>query len=117
MLARAIRYPSCVPFAGWVEVVATEGSAHSRSRVVGEILRYLMEHPDAKDTVDGIARWWIRPQGEGWQRHVVQDAIDELVARGFVVRRETTSSHVVYGLDKQHLETITHIVRSESPCQ
>jgi hypothetical protein len=40
--------------------------------------------------------------------------MDELVARGWVVRRAITPSNVVYGLDKQHLTTITNRVRSES---
>ena len=97
--------------------MTTEGSARSRASVIAEILRYLVAHPDAKDTVDGIARWWIARPREAWRPDLVQDAIDDLVARGFVVRRETTPSHVVYGLDKQHLETITNIVRSESTCQ
>jgi hypothetical protein len=83
-----------------------------------EILRYLIAHPDAKDTVDGIARWWIAPPGDdaprrGWTRDVVQEAIDELVARGWVVRRETTPSHVVYGLDRQHLNAITRVIEGE----
>jgi hypothetical protein len=83
-----------------------------------EILRYLVAHPDAKDTVDGIARWWIAPAGHDpdrreWNRSVVQEAIDALVARGWVVRRETTPSHVVYGLDKQHLSAITEVIKDE----
>jgi hypothetical protein len=97
--------------------LATEGSAQGRSAVIAEILRYLVEHPDAKDTIEGITRWWIQPQGpEGdeWNRDLVQGAMDELVARGWVVRRSITPSNVVYGLDKQHLATITNRVRSES---
>ena len=97
--------------------MATEGSAHGRSAVIAEILRYLVEHPDAKDTIEGITRWWIppqRPEGDEWKRDLVQGAMDELVARGWIVRRETTPSHVVYGLDKQHLTTIANSVRSES---
>jgi hypothetical protein len=85
--------------------------------VITEILRYLVEHPDAKDTIEGIARWWIqpqRPEGDEWKRDLVQGAMDELVARGWVVRRAITPSNVVYGLDKQHLTTITNRVRSES---
>ena len=83
-----------------------------------EILRYLVAHPDAKDTVDGIARWWIAPPGDdphrqGWNRDVVQEAIDGLVARGWVVRRETTPAHVVYGLDRQHLNAITRVITGE----
>jgi hypothetical protein len=96
--------------------LATEGSAQGRSAVITEILRYLVEHPDAKDTIEGITRWWIqpqRPEADEWKRDLVQEAMDELVARGWVVRREITPSNVVYGLDKQHLATIANRVRSE----
>ena len=99
-----------------------EGSCHGRAPLMTAILRYLVTHPDAKDTVDGIARWWLGPQtgseGHRWNRDVVQEAIDELVARGWVLRRETTPSHVVYGLDKQHLSAITKVITGEGKtCQ
>ena len=94
-----------------------EGSLHGRASVMKAILRYLVAHPDAKDTVDGITRWWLAPRadpdGHQWNRDVVQEAIDELVARGWVVRRETTPSHVLYGLDKQHLSAITKVITGE----
>jgi hypothetical protein len=81
---------------------------------MNEILRYLVQHPDAKDTIDGIARWWLPPDHQGWKREQVQHAIEELVARGWIIRRETTPSHVVYGLDKEHLITITNVLRKRS---
>jgi hypothetical protein len=97
-----------------------EGSLHGRAPVTTAILRYLVAHPDAKDTVDGIARWWLAPRadrgGHQWNRDVVQEAIDELVARGWVVKRETTPSHVVYGLDKHHLGAITKVIEGAT-CQ
>jgi hypothetical protein len=92
--------------------VAIESSAQARASVITEILRYLIEHPDAKDTVEGIGRWWM-PHRDEWNRDLIQSALNELVARGWIVRRETTPSHVVYGLDKQHLATITNHVGSE----
>ena len=88
-------------------------SAPGRSPVTKEILRYLIEHPDAKDTTEGIARWWISPHHDEWTRDVIQRAVDELVARGWLIRRETTPSHVVYGLDKQHLAAITTMIARE----
>jgi hypothetical protein len=42
----------------------TEGASPT-SEVRGiarEILRYLHAHPDAKDTIDGIAGWWLERQ-------------------------------------------------------
>jgi hypothetical protein len=95
-----------------------EGPRHGHAPVMTAILRYLVAHPDAKDTVDGIARWWIAPPGDDPERResnlrTVQEAIDELVARGWIVRRETTRSHIVYGLDKQHLGSITKVIQGE----
>jgi len=90
-----------------------EGSARDRSAVMAEILRYLVERPDAKDTLEGIAQWWIPSGQKPPSRDAVQSAIDELLTRGWIVRRETTPSHVVYGLDKRHLEVITNVLRRE----
>ena len=90
-----------------------EDSVSGLSPATKEILRYLIEHPDAKDTAEGIARWWISPHHHEWKRDVVQRAIDELVARGWLIRRETTPSHVVFSLDKQHLAAITAMIARE----
>ena len=40
----------------------TDESA-SVGNIAQEILRYLERHPDAKDTLEGIAQWWLQPQG------------------------------------------------------
>ena len=39
----------------------TEESA-AIGNIAREILRYLERHPDAKDTLEGIAQWWLPPQ-------------------------------------------------------
>jgi len=90
-----------------------EGSARDRSPVMADILRYFVEHPDAKDTIEGIARWWLPAPRQSPGRDAVQRAIDELVTRGWIVRRETSPSHVIYGLDKRHLDAITNMLRRE----
>ena len=89
--------------------MAEEGSPYSRSMVIGEILRYLVEHPDAKDTIEGILRWWF-PKGGLEREQDVQHAIDELVSKGWVVKRGTTPSQAVYGMDKNHLEDIKNFL-------
>jgi hypothetical protein len=53
-------------------------------RLSAEILRYLRMHPQVADTVDGIVEWWLP-----WHRRTeainrVQQALDELVARGLI---------------------------------
>jgi hypothetical protein len=47
------------------------------------ILRYLVKHPDAKDTLRGIDQWWL--EGEKAKRADVERALSLLVSRGVVV--------------------------------
>ena len=61
------------------------------------ISRYLADHPDAADTADGIANWWLRRIRIDASVSVVQQALDLLVAQGTVERRELPDGRHVYG--------------------
>jgi hypothetical protein len=52
-----------------------------------QVARYLRVHPDASDTVDGIARWWLARQRFDDAREMVLAALERLVERGLVERR------------------------------
>jgi len=86
------------------------GSPGSRRlMVIRGILQYLVMRPEAKDTVEGVCRWWL-PHDCGdlgsWGEDEVQPALDDLVERGWVTTREMTPSHTIYGLNSDRLETI-----------
>jgi hypothetical protein len=51
------------------------------------VSRYLLAHPNASDTLDGIARWWLSRQRQDDAKEIVQEALDLLVERGVVERR------------------------------
>jgi hypothetical protein len=42
-------------------------------RVASSILQYLLRHPEAKDTREGIATWWVR-------QHEIERAVQEIFA-------------------------------------
>ena len=48
-----------------------------------QILRYLLVHPGARDSAEGIRVWWLRPGCEATAPEV-EEALDELVDRGWV---------------------------------
>jgi hypothetical protein len=56
----------------------------TESELEREILKYLLEHPEGKDTIQGIARFWIL--GSKIDRIVdnLQGAIGGLVQRGYL---------------------------------
>ena len=64
------------------------------------VLRYLEAHPDAKDTVQGIAQWWILRECAERKMSEVEKGVAVLLARGLIVeiRREGLPSY--YGLNK-----------------
>jgi hypothetical protein len=46
---------------------------------VEEIGRYLVAHPNASDTAEGVRDWWIGGQRAVFSLDVVQAALDRLV--------------------------------------
>ena len=63
--------------------------------VAEEIVRYLEEHPDAADTVEGIRQWWLPRLRLQEANAQIEGAIDELVERGIVVRESLPDGRVV----------------------
>ena len=89
------------------------GSPGDRRAVIRDILHYLLEHPDAKDTRDGILRWWIPQRASESDMSVVQDALDALVSKEWMSKRETVPDRVIYSMNKDHLEEIQASIETE----
>ena len=65
------------------------------AEITAAILRYLDDHPDAADTVDGITQWWIPEHCRADQR-TVRLALARLEAQGAVRQRRLADRHVLY---------------------
>ena len=52
------------------------------SRAARMILGYLLKHPVAKDTIDGLTEWWLLERRVAETRREVEEAVDELVELG-----------------------------------
>jgi hypothetical protein len=71
-----------------------------------QILDYWLVHPEAKDTLRGIRKWW-RPAGRLVPTEAdVQQGLDFLAARGWLTERQVTPTQKVYGVNKQRLAEI-----------
>jgi len=76
-----------------------------------EILGYLLDHPDAKDTVDGVIKWWLPEDLVDRGKKTVQEVLEILVSRGWLTERNVTSSEKIYGMNKDRLEEIENFLR------
>jgi Fe2+ or Zn2+ uptake regulation protein len=64
--------------------------------IADEIVRYLADHPDAADTLEGIQHWWLSRQRWEPAATQVQRALDWLVEHGLVEKRMLPDGQVVY---------------------
>ncbi len=90
--------------------MADGGSPPGRP-IIRQILRHLIEYPEAKDTRQGIISWWVLDAGESRDEEV-QQAIDWLVAQSWLVKRHTTSSQTLYGMNRTKLEAIEKFLKT-----
>jgi hypothetical protein len=86
--------------------VSEEDSPGSVEQVIREILQYLIEHPDAKDTPEGISKWW-RPSGRSdWRYEDIQSALDELASKGWLTMRSSSPPQKIYGFNKKYIKAV-----------
>lgn len=80
--------------------------------VIWDILHYLMKNPDAKDTIDGILKWWVPKKIVIEQeKSKVQEALGILVEKGFITEWKTGSSQKYYGMTENQLEEIKNFFK------
>ena len=70
------------------------------------ILNYLMNQPSAKDTLEGIAEWWLLKEKIICTVDMVSNSVNGLVAKGYLVQKKHQDQSRVYEVNKEKLEEI-----------
>lgn len=89
----------------------TLGTQDKGSHIRYEILSYLLEHPDAMDTLEGIVRWWLMEQNIRHQTARVRKALDDLVTSGFVFEQKIPHSETGFRLNRDRYEEILRFLQ------
>ncbi len=76
------------------------------TQVEEDIVNYLLDHPEAKDTLEGIVRWWVMEQRMRREMLQVQQAIGELVQREWLLERQGADAQLHYRLNPAKTEEI-----------
>jgi hypothetical protein len=65
-------------------------------QIADQIECYLKSHPNAADTIEGIAKWWLPGQGFEVSNLIVQQALNYLGSKSVVKCNANNSGHKVY---------------------
>jgi hypothetical protein len=80
--------------------------------LVREILRYLVANPRAKDTISGIEKWWLAQSVSLESRSQLEQGLESLVSKDWLVRRCSPQSETIYSLNENALTEIQKFLES-----
>ena len=87
--------------------MGAEGSRSACSSLIRRILLYVVENPDAKDTLDGIDEFWLSHAGVQHGKSNVHDALEFLAeTKQWLSKNKAGASVTLYGLNKDRLSEI-----------
>lgn len=66
------------------------------------ILSYLVDHPDAGDTLDGIVEWWLLNQKIRFATRTVSQAVAELVDQRLIVEQIGPDGRIIYRANRKY---------------
>ena len=85
-----------------------------KPEIAYEILAYLVEHPDAHDTLDGIVQWWLPEQEFRYRVALVKEAIGKLLKGGWVTAHKGQDSRTYYRINEEKRTEIELILKKRS---
>ena len=85
-----------------------------RKGIAHKILAYLMRHPQAQDTAEGIAHWWLLEERIREGVREVRQELDELTAQGLVIESRQADATVRYRLNESKRDEIQRLLSEEN---
>ena len=73
--------------------------AESSIDLAQRILQYLRAKPQAKDTLEGIAEWWLLQNRIEDAVGQVSSAVEWLVTKGYLLNEEAPGSRTLYAIN------------------
>ena len=82
-----------------------------RGDITIEILRYVIAHPSAKDTINGIEKWWLSKNLGGEGKRKIAESLNLLVVKGWLIARCSPQSETIYSLNENKLLEINAFLK------
>ena len=87
-----------------------EASAAKAREIARAILRYLEAYPDSKDTLRGIAQWWLWRELAEQRLENVERAVATLLSERLILETRRQGLPPYYGANPQWRKAISRIL-------
>ena len=77
-----------------------------------QVLGYLLRHPEAQDTVEGIAEWWLLERRVEQALMIVTEVLTDLVSKEFLMATRAEDGRVYYRLNRTREREIRSQLRN-----
>lgn len=85
-----------------------------KEELAEEILQYLIDHPNAQDTLKGIVTWWLLERTIKRQTALVKEVLDDLVADGLIIAQQGIDSRTLYKINRRRRRKIISLLQQRS---
>jgi hypothetical protein len=93
-------------------VVSDKHLAADEVEIARAVLRYLQDHPAAKDTLDGIAQWWLLREWSERKLKQVERAVSFLVSQELVVESSRVGLPPCYQINRGKHNEISNLLKA-----
>ena len=80
--------------------------ASQKTEISNAVLSYLLEHPDAQDTLEGIVEWWLMAHMIKLRANVVKEVVDDLTSQQLLLEHQGKDLCTRYRINRSKLEEI-----------
>jgi hypothetical protein len=74
-----------------------------------EILDYLVRHPEAQDTIDGILHWWVLDACIQKWAPKIAETVAQLVEQGFIEQKQSADGKIFYCVSPRYLASLQQL--------
>ncbi|MFY9553205.1 MAG: hypothetical protein WAV20_08165 [Blastocatellia bacterium] len=85
-----------------------------KSEIARDVLNYLIDNPDAQDTLEGIVEWWLLKSRIESRTVSVKEALAELLAKGLILERRGSDSRLRYMINNSRQDEIRELLRQHN---
>ena len=87
-----------------------------KDKACQHILGYLLDNPDAGDTLEGIADWWLLKQRIRFETLTVAQAVAQLVNDGLITAQQGPDSRIIYRANRsrENIQALLYEMQNSS---